>query len=80
MYTYANTGKYKYRRKQADSVVSGMNGFINFLTSVHRHEQTDTILTMLTILSDPHKRAAHLVVFKISVGRDLQNSNYMPQR
>ena len=27
-----------------------------------------------------HKRAAHLVVFKISVIRDLQNSNYMPQR
>ena len=26
------------------------------------------------------QHAAHLVMFKISVGRDLQNSNYMPQR
>ena len=32
---------------------SGTNAFINFLTSVLRHEERDTILTMLTILSDP---------------------------
>ena len=34
-----------------------------------RHEERDTILTMLT----PTKRAAHLVMFKISVGRDPKN-------
>ena len=45
---------------------SGMNAFINFLTSVLRHEERDTILTMLT----PSWRDAHLVVIKISVGRD----------
>ena len=28
---------------------SGTNAFINFLTSVRRHEESDTILTMLTI-------------------------------
>ena len=33
---------------QADSC-SGTNAFINFLTSVHRHEERDTILTLLTI-------------------------------
>ena len=39
--------------------------FYWLLTSVHWHEERDTILTMLTI-----PNAAHLVVFKISVGRD----------
>ena len=34
-----------------------------------RHEERDTTLTLLT----PPLRAAHLVVFKISVGRDLKN-------
>ena len=47
---YSNTGAIQ---RQADFVVSGTNAFINFLTSVHRHEERDTILTMLTILSDP---------------------------
>ena len=32
---------------------SGTNAFINFLTSVLRHKERDTIFTMLTILSDP---------------------------
>ena len=32
---------------------SGTNAFINFLTSVLQHEERDTILTILTILSDP---------------------------
>ena len=56
--------KYKYKtQKRADSVVSDTNGL---LISWLRHEERDTILTMLT----PSPRAAHLVVFKISVGRD----------
>ena len=46
------------------------NAFINILTSVFRHEVRDTILIMLIILSDPHQPAAHLTMFKISVGRD----------
>ena len=50
-----------------------------FLTSVLRHEERDnSYYADCTIWS--HKRAAHLVVFKISVGRDRQNSNYMPRR
>ena len=42
---------------------SGMNAFINFLTS---RGERDTILTMLTL----SQRTMCLVVFKISVGRD----------
>ena len=40
--------------------------FYSLLTSVLRHKERDTILTILT----PSPRMAHLVVFKISVGRD----------
>ena len=40
--------KYKCRRKQADSVVSGSNAFVNFLTSVHRPDKRDTILKNLS--------------------------------
>ena len=43
--------------------------FINFLTSVFWHEERDTILTILTI----PKNAVHLVMFKITVGRDPKN-------
>ena len=39
--------------------------------SPRRHEERDTILTMLTYT----KRTAHLLMFKISVRRDLQNLN-----
>ena len=53
------------------------------LVSVLRHDERDTILSMLT----PYPRTAHLVVFKISVGGDPKNStlrlsgripNYLP--
>ena len=71
-----NTGEYKCRR----TLLFRYKRFISFLTSVHRHEERDTILTMQTILSNPNKRAAHLAMLKISVGRDQQNSNFMPQR
>ena len=40
-YIYRRTLLYRYER------------FINFLTSVHRNEERDTIPTMLTIFSDP---------------------------
>ena len=53
------------------------NAFINILTSVFRHEVRDTILIMLIILSDPHQPAAHLTMFKISVGRDPKKTNYI---
>ena len=58
-----------HMHEQANTYVlrcSGPNAFINFLTSVHRHGERDTILTMLT----PSPRAVHLVVFKISVSKD----------
>ena len=54
--TYANTCK--YRRTQIRTV----NYFLDF--SSWRQKERDTILTMLT----PSQRAAHLVMFKISVG------------
>ena len=65
----------------SDSVVQ-VRTFINFLTSVFGSStrgERDTILnhsilTKLQMSGGPHKRAAHSVVFKISVGRDLQNS------
>ena len=40
-----------------------------FLTSVHGGKRRDTILTMLT----PPQRAAYLVMFKFSIGRDPKN-------
>ena len=64
-------GRVKYT---ADSVVQ-VRTFINFLISEFGSStrgERDTILnhSILTKL----KRSAHLVVFKISIGRDLQNS------
>ena len=59
---FTNT-QYKYRRILLFQIRTGL------LTSVFgpwQHEERDTILTMLT----PSPRAAHLVVFKFSVGRD----------
>ena len=56
--------------------------FINILTSVH--DDTRRVAQFLkayanhTMLTPP-QRAVHLVMFKISDGRDLQNFNYMPQ-
>ena len=50
---------------QADSFVQDTYGFINFLSLDLLHEERDTILAMLT----SSQRTAHLVVFKISVGR-----------
>ena len=44
---------------------SGTNGLL-ILTSVLRHDERDTILTMLT----PSRCTAPLVMFKISVSRD----------
>ena len=60
---------HKHRRKQADSVVSCTNGFINFLTSA----QSDTRRETQFLLCWPHQRAAHLVMFKISIERDPKN-------
>ena len=64
---------------QADSVALGTN---NLLTSEFgsstRGERHISYYADYIIW--PHKRAAHLAMFKISVGRDLQNSNYVPQR
>ena len=58
-------------QKQANTNAGGLccfrfERFINFLTSVLWHKARDTIFIMLT----PSQRAAHLVVFKIFVGRD----------
>ena len=71
LYICKNTGGLKYT---GDSVVQ-VRTFINLLTSdfgSSTRGEGDTILnhSILTKL----KRSAHLVVFKISVGRDLQNS------
>ena len=50
--------------------------FINFLTSIHgdtwRETQFLKVYANHTMLTPP-QRVVHLVVFKISVGRDLQN-------
>ena len=73
-YTYA---KAQYRREEADSVVVQVRTVYKLLTSVRRHEERDTIFTMLTILSDPHQRAVLLAMFKISVGRDPKNSTLL---
>ena len=66
-----NTGELKYT---GDSVVQ-VRTFINFLTSEFGSSTRGEIYTILnhSILTKL-KRSAHLVVFKISVGRDLQNS------
>ena len=55
--------KYKYRRKQANSIVSDTKGLFISSFGPWRHEEWGTILTMLT----PSRCAAHLVVFKISI-------------
>ena len=81
---------YTYAKTQADSNTGTTPLFRYerltswLLISVFRHEERDTILKSLSStfytnktpksLVGPHKRAAHPVVFKISVGRDLQNS------
>ena len=66
IYIYKNT-------IQSDSFVSDTNAFINFLNSVHCDTRRETQFlkvyanhTMLT----PPQHAVHLVMFKISVGRD----------
>ena len=63
--------QYIHKHKtQADSVVSGTNGLlISWLLGSWRHEERDTILTMLT----PPQRTAQLVMFKISVVRGSKN-------
>ena len=55
---------------QADSVASDTNGILISDFGPLWHEERDTILNMLT----PSQRTAHLVMFKISVGRDPKNS------
>ena len=71
-YTYAkNTGRLKYT---GDSVVQ-VRTFINFLTSEFgstTRGERDTILNHS--IQTKLKRSAHLILFKTSVGRDLQNS------
>ena len=41
-------------RKQADYVVSGTNGLLISVFGSWRHEERDTILTMLTIVNAQH--------------------------
>ena len=70
-YTHANT--------QAELRCSGPNGLLTSdFGSSTRGKRHKSYYADHTI--GPHKRAAHLVMFKISVGRDLKISNYMPQR
>ena len=71
------TAQYKYT---SGTLLFKYERIHQLLISVLQHEERDTVLSMLTILYDPNQCASHLVVFKILVGRDLQNSNYMPQR
>ena len=54
-------------KTQADSVVSDRNGLLISDFGSWWHEERDTILKSLCW---HHKRAAHPVIFKISVGRD----------
>ena len=72
---------YKFRYREIHNTLTGeltvvhVRTFINFLTSEFgssKRGERHTILnhSILTKL----KRSAHLVVFKIFVGRDLQNS------
>ena len=67
---------YKYNT-QAVFVVSGTNGFINFwLRSMAiRGEWHNSYYANHTMLT-PSLRAAHLVVFKISVGRNPKNPSF----
>ena len=67
-------------QKQADLNTYTVNSVVqirmvlltsNFGSST-RGERDNSYYAVHTIL--PHKRAMHLVVFKVSVGRDLQNS------
>ena len=69
MYTYANTGKYKYT---GGLCCSGTDSLL--ISDFYlRHEERDKILTMLTILSWPHFNTWYLVMSKISVDRDPKN-------
>ena len=82
LYSHINHKRYTYTKTQADSNTQATpffryERFINFLTSefgssTRGERERHTILnhSILTKL----KRSAHLIVFKISVGRDLQNS------
>ena len=62
-------------RKQADSVVSGTNGLLISDFGSWRHKERDTILTMLTILSDPNAQRILWCLRSqlISTGRDPKN-------
>ena len=64
---------------QADSVVSDTNGFINFwLQSLVTRGERQFLKSYANniMLTPPHSapRVAHLVVFKMSAGRDRENS------
>ena len=62
---------------QGDSVVSGTNGFINFwlrFFDMRRETQFWKVYADHTMLTPLCWRAAHLGMFKISVGRDKKNS------
>ena len=50
-----------------DSVAQDTNGFINFLSLVLRLKERDTIITMLTILSDPTNAQCILCLRSLSV-------------
>ena len=65
-FTYTNTGN------SGGLCCSGTNGFINFLTSVLRHEARDTILTMLSIPNVRHISWCFRSQF-IFAGRDPKN-------
>ena len=61
---------------QADSVFSGTNGFINFLTSVHGDNRRETQFLKVYVnhmMLNPPQRTVPFVMFKISVGRDPKN-------
>ena len=67
-FTYTNTGN------SGGLCCSGTNGFINFLTSVLRHEARDTILTMLSIPNVRHISWCFRSQF-IFAGRDPEKLN-----
>ena len=61
---------------QADSVFSGTNGFINFLTSVHGDKRRETQFLKVYVnhmMLNPPQRTVPFVMFKISVIRDPKN-------
>ena len=67
-YSYAKTGGlccFRYER------------FINFLTSVQSDMRRET---QFLLCWPPSQRAVHLVMFKISVGKDLKKPNYIFQQ